>query len=187
MSTAGKVLIVLLMLLTIVWVVLSAGVSRINTNANTKVDALVKEIEKLQGEVKETEDEIASVLVQTSQAQEKTDRERTILRSKQTDVERARSQISDTLSAIKYELEIVEGTAKSAQTDLENRTAEHQEESKNLEKNQAENQELMALCGKLRDQLASLRNDFKAKYHANLEALGKAVSKSNQARAGSTN
>ena len=113
--------------------------------------------------MKETEDEIASVLVQTSLAQENTDRERTVLRSKQADLERTRSQVSETLAAIKYELEIVEGTAKSAQTDLENRTTEHQEESKNLEKNQAANQELMAACGKLRNQLASIRERLPGK------------------------
>jgi chromosome segregation ATPase len=187
MSTAGKVLIVLVMLMTLVWVVLSAGVSRYNTNANTKVFELAKQVEELQEKVKKTQDEVASTLTQTAQEQERIDRERALLGSKRSDLERARSQISDTLSGVKYELEIVEGTAKTAQTDLDNRTAEHQEETKILEKERADNQELMASCGKQRDQLASLRKDFQSKYRANIEALGKAASKSTQARAGSTN
>jgi chromosome segregation ATPase len=187
MSTAGKVLIVLVMLVTFVWIVLSAGVSRVNTNYNTRIHELTKEVEKLQTQVRETQDEFTSVLTQTSQAQEKTDRERTVLRAKQSDVESARSQISAALSEAKFELEIVDGTAKSAQTDLEHRTTEHQEETKLLEKDRADNQELMAFCGKLRDQLASLRKDFQTKYHSNIETLGKAASKSTQARAGSTN
>ena len=37
MSTAGKVLIVLVMLMTFVWIVLAAGVSRLNTNANKRL------------------------------------------------------------------------------------------------------------------------------------------------------
>jgi chromosome segregation ATPase len=187
MSTAGKVLIVLVMLVTFVWVVLSAGVSRVNTNANTRVYELSNQVEKLQGQLKDAQDEAASLLTQITQEQENTDRERTVLRAKQADLERVKSQISDTLSGVKYELEIVEGTAKSAQTDLENRTTELAEETKSLEKDRADNQELIASCSKQRDELASLRKEFKSKYHANIESLGKAATKRNQARAGSTN
>ena len=50
MSTAGKVLIVLVMLMTIVWVVLSAGVSRLNTNANTRVHELTDASGKASGQ-----------------------------------------------------------------------------------------------------------------------------------------
>jgi peptidoglycan hydrolase CwlO-like protein len=101
MSTAGKVLIVLVMLMTLVWVVLSAGVSRYNTNANTKIFELAKLAEDLQEQVKKTQDDVASTLTQTSQAQEKIDRERGLLGAKKSDLERARSQISDTLSSVK--------------------------------------------------------------------------------------
>jgi peptidoglycan hydrolase CwlO-like protein len=187
MSTAGKVLIVLVMLMTFVWVVLSAGVARVNTNANTRLHELTQEVEKLEGKAKDAQDEISSLLTQTSQTQEKIDREYILLRAKQSDLERARSQISETLSAVKYDLEIVEGTVKGAQTDLEHRTTEHQEETKRLEKERADAQELMASCSKQRDLLASLRKEFESKYHANIEMLGKAASKTTQARAGSTN
>ena len=187
MSTAGKVLIVLVMLVTIVWVLLSAGLSRINTNHNTRVHELATQVEKLQGEVKETQEQIASVLVQAQQAQEKIDRERTVLRSKQSDLERARSQVAHDLASVKYELEIVEGTAKGAQGELDSRTTEHEEETKSLEKQRADVQELMAQSSKQRDELASLRKGFLAKYHSNIELRGKAASKRAQAGAGSTN
>jgi predicted nucleic acid-binding Zn-ribbon protein len=187
MSTAGKVLIVLVMLMTFVWVVLSAGVARVNTNANTRLHDLTEQVEKLEGQVKDAQDEVASLLTQTSQTQENIDREYTLLRAKQSDLERARSHVAETLSGAKYELEIVEGTVKGAQTDLEHRTTEHQEQTKLLEKERADVQELIAACGKQRDLLASLRKDFESRYHANIEMLGKAASKNTQARAGSTN
>jgi predicted nucleic acid-binding Zn-ribbon protein len=187
MSTAGKVLIVLVMLMTFVWVVLGAGVARVNTNANTRLHELTQEVEKLEAKAKDARDEVSSLLTQTSQTQEKIDREYIVLRAQQSDLERARSQASHTLSGVKYELEIVEGTGKGAQTDLEHRTAEHQEESKLLEKQRADVQELIASCNKQRDLLASLRKEFDSKYHANIEMLGKAASKTTQARAGSTN
>ena len=135
------------------------------------------QVEKLQGDVKETQEQIASLLTQTQQAQEKTDRERTVLRSKQSDLERARSQVANDLASVKYELEIVEGTAKGAQNELDNRTTEHEDETKSLEKQRADVQELMAQCGKQRDELASLRKEFLATYHSNIEMRGKAAAK----------
>jgi predicted nucleic acid-binding Zn-ribbon protein len=187
MSTAGKVLIVIVMLLTIVWVLLSAGVSRINTNHNTKVFELTKKVEELQEQVKETQEQLESLLIQTPLAQEKVDRERAVLRAKQTDLERARSQVADDLASVKYELEIVEGTAKGAQTELEHRNTEHEEETKSLEKQQVDVKELMAQCSKQREELDSLRKEFLSKYHSNIEMRGKVASKGMQPRAGSTN
>jgi predicted nucleic acid-binding Zn-ribbon protein len=187
MSTAGKVLIVIVMLLTIAWVLLSAGVSRINTNHNTKVFELTKQVEKLQEEVKDTQEQVESVLIQTQLAQEKIDRERAVLRAKQSDLERARSQVADSLASVKYELEIVEGTAKGAQNDLDHRTTEHEEETKSLAKQQGDVRELMAQCSKQREELAALRKDFLSKYHSNIETRGKVASKPTQSRAGSTN
>jgi chromosome segregation ATPase len=184
MSTAGKVLIVLVMLMTFVWIVLSAGVSRLNTNANTRLHKLIIQVEKLQGDVKQTQDDVASLLSQTSQAQVKIDREFTVLRANQADLERARSQISDTLAGVKYQLEIVQDTVKSAQTALGHRNTEQQDETKELALERSQVQELMAQSSKLRERLASLRKEFQSQYHANIEMLGKA-SKTTEAQAGS--
>jgi chromosome segregation ATPase len=185
MSTAGKVLSVLVALMTLVWIVLSAGVSQLNTNANARLHDLALKLEKLQDDVKKAQDDTASFLSQTSQAQEAVDREYEVLRAQQADLQRASSQISDSLAGVKYELEIVQETGKSAQSALENRNAEHQEETKELGQDRALVQELMAQCGKLRDRLTSLRKDFLSQYHANIEMLGKA-SKPTEAQAGST-
>jgi chromosome segregation ATPase len=187
MSTAGKVLIVLVMLLTMVWIVLSAGVSRLNTNANTRLYELGKQVEELQVKVKDAQSEIASIVTQTTQTQEQVDREFGLLRAKQSDLERARSNISDTLSSVKYELELVQGTVKGAQTDLEHRNIEQQEETARLGTNRSQVAELMADCGKLRDLLSSLRKDFQSNYHASVELLGKAAGKTSEAPAGSAN
>jgi chromosome segregation ATPase len=187
MSTAGKVLIVFVMLLTLVWVVLASAVSRLNTNANTRMHELVEKVDELQGKLKDTQAEIASLLTQTSQTQEMVDREFSLLRAKQSDLERAKSKIGDTLAGVKYELELVQGTVKSAQTDLEHRNIENKEETDRLAADRAQVATLMADCSKLRDRLASLRKDFKSNYHASIEALGKAASTSSIAPAGSTN
>ncbi len=61
MSTAGKVLVVLVMLTSLVWMVLSAGVSQLNTNGNTRLHDLTEQIAKLQADFTQTQDEIASL------------------------------------------------------------------------------------------------------------------------------
>jgi chromosome segregation ATPase len=187
MSTAGKVLIVMVMLMTIVWIVLSAGVSRLNTNANTRVHELTDKVAELQGKVQDTRAEIASLLTQTQQQQETLDREFSLLKAKQSDLDRARSKIADTLASVKYELELIQGTVKNAQTDLEHRNIEQQEETARLGADRAQVAELMADCSKLRDRLGSLRKDFQSNYHASIELLGKAASKTSVAPAGSAN
>jgi predicted nucleic acid-binding Zn-ribbon protein len=186
MSTAGKVLIVVVMVLTFVWIVLSAGVSRLNTNANTKLYELTKKVEDLQGQVKERQDEIVSVLNQTSQTQEKIDREFMLLRGKQSDLERARSKIFETLAGVKFELEILQGTVKVAETDLGHRNDEFQEETTKLGADRAKVDELMADCAKQRNRLGSLRKEFQTSYHANIEMLGKS-GKTTESHSGSAN
>jgi chromosome segregation ATPase len=187
MSTAGKVLIVVVMLISFVWIVLAAGVSRLNTNSNTKLAELAKKVEELQGQVKERQDEIVSVVTQTSLTQEKIDREFALLRAKQSDLERAKSKIADTLAGVKYEFEILQGTVKNAETDLGHREIELQEETTRLASDRALVDELMADTGKLRDRLASLRKDFQTTYHGNIEMLGKAASRATEAHSGSAN
>jgi chromosome segregation ATPase len=186
MSTAGKVLIVLVMLVTMVWIVLASGVSRVNTNANTRLNELIQQVEKLQGQVKDTQTEVASLLSQTSQTQESIDREFHLMSAKISDLQRARSNVFETLSGLNHELEIVNGTVKAAQTDLENRNVEYQEETNRLGADRTQVEELMADCKKLRDRLGSLRKEFQDAYHASLEMLDKA-GKSAKAYAGSAN
>jgi peptidoglycan hydrolase CwlO-like protein len=187
MSTAGKVLIVLVMLMTFVWIVLTSGVSRLNTNANTRLHELKESVEKLQVQVEDTQAEVASLLTQTRQAQEKVDNESALLKARQSDLERAKSKIADTLASVKYELELIQGTVKGAQTDLEHRNIEQKEETDRLNADKADVAGLMADCSKLRDRLSSLRTEFKSNYHASLELLGKAASKTTEAPAGSAN
>ena len=91
-------------------------------------------MEKLQGEVKQTQDEIASFLTQTSQTQEKIDREFAVLRAEQSDLEKARSQILIVSRELSTSSRPSKETIKSAQTALEHRNAEQQEETKALAK-----------------------------------------------------
>jgi len=173
MSTAGKVLVVLFLLTSLIWIVLASDVAQYNTNGNTKLHDLTVQVEKLESQLDQTQHDIASLLDQTSQTQEQVDREFTLLRARQADVEKARSQIQETLARVQYELATVQETVRNAQSTVGHRNVELQGETKALARERSDVQELIADSGKLMDRLTTLRKDFQTIYHANLEMLGK--------------
>ncbi len=81
MSTAGKVLVVLVMLASLVWIVLAAGVAQLNTNGNKRLHDLAEQVEQAPGRsqarLKTTSLRCA---IRPSTVQENVDRELTVLR-----------------------------------------------------------------------------------------------------------
>jgi chromosome segregation ATPase len=173
MSTAGKVLIVLVLLTSLVWLVLASGVAQLNTNGNTKLHDLTVQIEKLQTDFKQTQDEIVAVRDQTSSIQENVDRQITVLRARQSDLEKARSQILEYMTRVQYQLATVKDTIEKAKTTLQNRIDEHASEQQALVKAKSEVEDLKSKNGELLSQLTTLRKDFETVYHSNIESLGK--------------
>jgi peptidoglycan hydrolase CwlO-like protein len=173
MSTAGKVLAVLVMLVIVVWVILAAGVARLNTNANTKLHNLQVEVGRLDEEVTKTQAEVASLTDSTSEVRTQIDLTFAVLRARQTDVDQARSQILETLLSLQFQLATAQDTVKSAQTALDNRNAEVQSETKALAMGRSNVKDLITDTDQLRERLAALRKDFQTTYRSNLEILGK--------------
>ena len=66
MSTAGKVLVVLIMLASLVWMLLTAGVDQLNRNGNQALIALTEKVDKLQADLKNTQDAIVRGKDQTT-------------------------------------------------------------------------------------------------------------------------
>jgi chromosome segregation ATPase len=173
MSTPGKVLVVLFLLTSLVWVVLAAGVAQLNTNGNTKLHELTVQVEKLAADVEQTQRDVVSLNDQISQTQEQMDRQLVLLRLTQSDLEKEHSQNRETLLRNQYALATVEETIKSAQAALGHRNTELQEQTKALAQAKSDVQTLMAESSQLMDRLTALRKDFQTTYHANIEMLGK--------------
>ena len=110
MSTAGKVLAVLVMLMSLVWMILSAGVDQLNTNHNKKLHDLAEQIEKLEVDVEQARDDVVALKSSASTIQETLDHEATVLRAHQSDLERERSQIKEMLSHWQYQLDTAKET-----------------------------------------------------------------------------
>jgi peptidoglycan hydrolase CwlO-like protein len=186
MSTAGKVLVVVFLLTSLIWTVLASGVSQLNTNYNTKLHNLTVQVEKLAADVEQSQDEVVALNNQISSTQEQNDREYALLRAIQSDVQREHSQIQETLLRNQYQLATVEETIKTAQIALEHRNTEQQAETTALAQSKTDVQTLMGECGQLMDRLTALRKDFQTKYHANVEMVGK-LSRAQDGQRGTAN
>jgi chromosome segregation ATPase len=173
MSTAGKVLVVLVTLTTLVWMILAAGVAQLNRNGNKAVHDLSEQLAKAQVDLKQNQEDIVKFHDETSSIQQQIDHDLTVLRARLNGVERARSQVIDSLARENYQLTSVNETIKSATTALEHRNEERQAEEKVLATTKAEVQTLMAESSQLANQLKDLREKFQTAYKANVESLGK--------------
>ena len=173
MSTAGKVLVVLIMLTAIACMILAGGVAQLNYNANQKLQQLTDDLEKTEAAIETTKLDIASYRDQTTVAQEKIDRQIAALRSQQTDLERTRSQISDTLSRLQYDLASVNDVIARSKDSLQHRVNEFDAEQKAMADLRRDVQSLRSNNNQLMGRLKSLRDDFQKTYHNNVEMLGK--------------
>lgn len=173
MSTAGKVLVVMVTLSTLVWMILASGVSQLNTNGNIALHKLNEDLEKAQVDLKQTREDIRSFRDATSNIQSTVDRDITMLNARLADVQNVRSQIVDGLERLKYQLGTVDEAIKGAQTALQHRNAERQAEEKALADARAEVRSLMAESSELTTRLKNLRQTFETTYKANVEMLGK--------------
>jgi chromosome segregation ATPase len=173
MSTAGKVLSVLVMLMSLVWMILSAGVSQLNTNGNQKLHDLGEQVAKLQDDMTQAQDDIVAIKNSASSEQEKRDHEVTVLQARQSDLEKDRSQIRESLARWQYELATVQETIERAKSALQHRIEEHQTGEQVLAKSKSDVKELTDRTGELMNQLVALRQEFQSTYHSNVESLGK--------------
>lgn len=173
MSTAGKVLAVLVLLTSLIWMVLASGVAQLNANGNRRLNELTVQIEKLQDNLKQAQSDVVSLRDQTSSLQEQSDRDLVVLRSRQSDIEKSRSQIQDALAGPISARDGSRNDQGFPGPALLHRNEEYQAEEKALADLKSDVQTLMADTGQLADRLTTLRKEFQNTYHANIESLGK--------------
>jgi septal ring factor EnvC (AmiA/AmiB activator) len=172
MSTAGKVLVVLVMLASLAWIILAAGVAQLNRNGNQLLDKLAKDLEQAETDLQATRQQTMALRDETALTQEKVDRDLALLRTRVADMEEARSDVIESLTRVQSQLATVEETIKRAQASLEHRTKERQDEEKALSDLRNEVQGLSTTNDQLAARLQTLRDRFNTNYHANLEMLG---------------
>jgi chromosome segregation ATPase len=173
MSTAGKVLVVLVMLSAVACMILAGGVAKLNQNGNEALEKIAAQLAKAQEDLDTARRDIVSLRDQTILSQEKIDRDIAVLEAQQTALERHRSQIVNELERAKYELGTVTDTIARGKAAVANRTEEFDAEEKALADLRRNVQELKTTNGELMGRLKSLRDQFQDAYHSNVDMLGK--------------
>jgi chromosome segregation ATPase len=161
MSTTGKVLTVLIALVAATWVQLTASVTELNRNAAKQVAALKTQVDQLKADVARSTTSLRQLKDDTHQEQLAMQNELGVLEARQADAEKMKSEMIESATRVRLQLEGLEATVKAAQAQNERRLAERKAEEAvkkaaldNLQKLAAENDQLL-------EQLASLREHFR--------------------------
>jgi chromosome segregation ATPase len=167
MSTAGKVLVVLIMLSSLLWVILTAGVTQLNRNGNQALVVLAERAAKLEEDAQSTKEQVAQVKDQTTVLQEKMDRDLAVINARQIDAQRMSSSIREVLSRVQFELASVQQTLQNADKDRTVRVDEKAAEEKALAQARQDVTALKATDEQLTGRLKSLRDEFSKTYQNN--------------------
>lgn len=177
MSTGGKVLVVLVTLLTIVWFGLMSMVARLNTNYGNAVIAGEKSLTELQTKVKDSREQLRKLEDDVETSHLIIDNDRTILRLEYNDQVKALAETQESL----LRLEGLFNTLTNARSETENNIVQRKKEvaddqvklTKTTKEVESEKQINTSLLG----QLTSLRQQFQQISEAN-RALATEVAKS---------
>jgi hypothetical protein len=171
MSTAGKVLIALIILVLPIWIMLVSAVAQLNSEwrqalakQKQQVESLEQQIAKNEQDIAQTRDTISTVL-DTAQEQQ------TVLRSKIADVERSRANAAEILSAVNVQLSVLKGAVAGAEKARDQRAAEKMAEIQGKETAEKEVEQLKIQNNELMNTLAQLREEFKATLEANKKLI----------------
>jgi hypothetical protein len=171
MSTAGKVLTVLSVLLMLVWIVLISGVAKLNTDAAEQVSKLRDKAQTLKDDVAKARQESTDTHAAIVKEQEDKERE---LRNARTRESRAELQLTETREHQARMQFLVEKAATSLASAKENLNLRNQEKA-DLEKAKADG---TALVDKLRgenaerlDRLTKLRDEFQKTRQQNVGSV----------------
>ena len=176
MSTGGKVLVVLVTLLTIVWFGLMSMVARLNSNYGNAVIAGDKSLEDLRTKLKNSTEELRKAENDVEDTHLVTDNDRTILRLEYNDQVKALAETQESLLRLEGLLDTLEIGRVDTENNIATRKKEVASDQKKLaatiaevEKEKKNNSDLLA-------QLTLLRQKFQQMSVAN-RALASDVAK----------
>jgi chromosome segregation ATPase len=173
MSTAGKVLIVLILLVLPVWIIMFSAVAELNKNGTQAVQDLKNKVAKLEEDVAKNERDIVTLKDETTLEQESMGEQLAVLRSRQADAEKARSELTEMQKRVQYQLAGVEAALKNAQVTRDLRDAEKKTVTKEIADAEAGVKKLQEEHAELTAQLDRLRAEFKETLETNRELAAK--------------
>ncbi|WP_435011321.1 hypothetical protein P12x_002628 [Tundrisphaera lichenicola] len=185
MSTAGKVLTVLILLVMIIWVVVLSGVTTLNVNWEQKIDKQEKQLQTLQADAEKAASDIIRLTEQARREQDATERDLAEVLVRIATAERRQSATVESLTRLKAEVADYTAAVERAEINKKNRDAEFAQVEEDVRKKLDEIAKSQTLNSDLRDQLAKLQDDFKKLMADNTAQVEQAV-KAGRARPASS-
>jgi chromosome segregation ATPase len=173
MSTAGKVLTVIVTLSILFWISMFSVVTQLNKNWQERIRALTKDLEGLQKQAPELESKLSQALFDLTAEQNRMNDDLTVLRSRLSDVEKSDAESRETLDRAKLQLASVEAAVRSSQGTSEFRLGQRDDTQKKLAQERGRVERLKADVAKSMDELATLRSQFKSVLEENKAMLAK--------------
>ena len=167
MSIAGRVLVALVLLVAPILVILSSAVAELNKSGTRAVESLKAQVEELKGDVAKNERDIVALKDEITLEQKAATEHLAVLRSRQADAEKARSEMTEMATRVKLRLAGIEAAVKSARAARELRRAERESERKALDAAEHEAEDLKKEHADLVTQLENLRAEFKETLDSN--------------------
>jgi hypothetical protein len=171
MSTAGKVLVVLILLVLPVWILLVSAVAQLNMEWTQALAKQAKQVETLTASVTKNEQAIADLQTQITLSQLASQEQQAVLQSKLADVERARAETIEIQTAVKVQIETLAQAVAKAELARDERQKEQQRETEGLAAARTSVDELKSANSELLAQLTQLRTEFKELLDSNKGAV----------------
>lgn len=160
MSTAGKVLIVLIVLAALGWITLAALVADHHMSWSRRYAELKSQSEELQASLPPLRTQIYETMNEATVVQIALDRARRNYRSALSQAQKTDSETKESLSRYTIQRETTEREVAAAQERHDVRRQERQNLDRQIAQEQAAIADLTAETAKLRDELATLRKTF---------------------------
>ncbi|WP_406698867.1 hypothetical protein V5E97_08275 [Singulisphaera sp. Ch08] len=183
MSTAGKVLVVLVLLLLPVWIILVSAVATLNMEWTQALAKQTQQIETLEGDVAKNQLAIAELQDQIALEQLASEEQQAALRSRVADVERAKAEAIQLQTGVQVQLEMLKQAVAKAGIARDDRTKEQMNETAGLAEARKNVDELKAANSELLNELTQLRDEFKSLLESNKTVVERML-KSNTRRIG---
>ena len=177
MSTPGKVLVVLVLLIVPVWIVMVSTVAQLNKNAGEDLAKLNTTVSNLENDVASMQKKVVELKDQIALEQEAMNQHLAVIRSHQSDLQKARSEWIANAAGEKYRVAGMEEAAKRAAATRDLRAAEKEQETAAKAAVEAEVEQLKQEHAQLTEQLDKLRGDFKATVDSNRKLLDRLKAK----------
>lgn len=160
MSTAGKVLVVLVTLAVVPWIWLYAKVHELNNSWGAEIQRLSKQVDDLSGQISQKQSDLDAALAAVALEKDQRSNELTQLTTRISEIEVLETESREAAERARLQIALLEETAKDAQATVAGRAKELDDTQKAKDQAEALVNTLRGSVQERMDQLATMRQEF---------------------------